>query len=397
MHILMVAPQPFFRPRGTPFSVLHRIRALSRLGHTVDLVTYPFGETPEIPGLTVHRSPRPPWVHDVAIGPSFAKILLDIPLFGLTYKMAGSGKYDLVHTHEEAGVLGVRIARSRGIPHLYDMHSSLPQQFNNFGRFNWPPIVAAFKRTEMYTLNGADGVITICPELNDQVLALGYEGPLALIENTLDFDEPHFGEDQARELKRGLGLEGHKIVLYTGTLESYQGLDLLMAAAPGVVSRVPDVRFVIVGGTAQQISGLQDLARQHQVDSAMLFVPAVPPTEVFTYHRIADVLVTTRSKGTNTPLKVYQYLRAGRPVVATDIRSHTQVFNRDCAELVKPTPDAIAGGLVRVLTDTAYGRTLATQAAQLAREEYSEHAYMTRLDGLLRQLPTGSSKRRRAA
>ncbi|MEJ2239041.1 MAG: hypothetical protein P8X82_12145, partial [Gemmatimonadales bacterium] len=61
MHILMVAPQPFFRPRGTPFSVLHRIRALSRLGHTVDLVTYPFGETPEIPGLTLRRSLRPPW------------------------------------------------------------------------------------------------------------------------------------------------------------------------------------------------------------------------------------------------------------------------------------------------------------------------------------------------
>ena len=40
----MIAPQPFFRARGTPFSVLHRIRALVLLGHSVDLVTYPFGE-----------------------------------------------------------------------------------------------------------------------------------------------------------------------------------------------------------------------------------------------------------------------------------------------------------------------------------------------------------------
>ena len=58
MHILMVAPQPFFRPRGTPFSVLHRIRGLTMLGHTVELVTYPFGETPSIAGLTIHRAPR---------------------------------------------------------------------------------------------------------------------------------------------------------------------------------------------------------------------------------------------------------------------------------------------------------------------------------------------------
>ena len=41
MHILMIAPEPFFEPRGTPFSEYHRIRALIELGHTVDLVTYP--------------------------------------------------------------------------------------------------------------------------------------------------------------------------------------------------------------------------------------------------------------------------------------------------------------------------------------------------------------------
>ncbi len=43
MRILMIAPEPFFEPRGTPFSEYHRIRALLDLGHTVDLVTYPFG------------------------------------------------------------------------------------------------------------------------------------------------------------------------------------------------------------------------------------------------------------------------------------------------------------------------------------------------------------------
>ena len=46
MHILMIAPEPFFEPRGTPFSEYHRLRALSSLGHTVDLVTYPCGESP---------------------------------------------------------------------------------------------------------------------------------------------------------------------------------------------------------------------------------------------------------------------------------------------------------------------------------------------------------------
>jgi hypothetical protein len=71
MRILMIAPQPFFEARGTPFSEYHRIRALIDLGHTVDLVTYPFGHDVSLPGLRVFRSARPPFVRRVGIGPSW--------------------------------------------------------------------------------------------------------------------------------------------------------------------------------------------------------------------------------------------------------------------------------------------------------------------------------------
>ena len=76
-RILMIAPEPFFEPRGTPFSEFHRIRALTTLGHEVDLVTYPFGQSVTMTGLRIFRSARPPFVRRVKIGPSFAKIPLD--------------------------------------------------------------------------------------------------------------------------------------------------------------------------------------------------------------------------------------------------------------------------------------------------------------------------------
>ena len=78
----MIAPEPFFEPRGTPFSEFHRIRALTALGHQVDLVTYPFGQTVSMPGLRIFRSARPPLVHGVGVGPSLAKIPLDLMLAG---------------------------------------------------------------------------------------------------------------------------------------------------------------------------------------------------------------------------------------------------------------------------------------------------------------------------
>src|ERR1700737_4752635 len=58
VRILMIAPEPFFEPRGTPFSEYHRIRALVELGHEVDLLTYPFGQPVSMPGLRIFRCLR---------------------------------------------------------------------------------------------------------------------------------------------------------------------------------------------------------------------------------------------------------------------------------------------------------------------------------------------------
>jgi len=386
MRILMVAPQPVLRSRGTPFSVLHRIRALLSLGHTVDLVTYPFGDTPQLAGLVIHRSARPPAVGDVPVGPSVAKLLLDVPLAVKAYQLARRGGFDLVHTHEEAGVLGPLIARKCGIPHLYDMHSSLPQQLGNFQRFNWRPVVALFRQLERYTLRGADGVIAICPELRDHVRSTGYQGPVAMIENTLDFDPLTVEQEEVTSLRARLGLEGAQVVLYTGTLEPYQGIELLVTAAAMVRREVPGARFLIVGGTSDRIAVLYQGARALGVEGSFVFVPAVPPLEVFRYHRVADVLVSPRATGTNTPLKVYQYLRAGKPIVATAIRSHTQVLSDATAELVPPTAEGLARGLVRVLTDAVRARGLAVAAGEHAQTAYSREAYVDALRDILSRI-----------
>ena len=128
----MIAPEPFFEPRGTPFSEFHRIRALTALGHSVDLVTYPFGQSVSMPGLRVFRCLRPPFVRQVGIGPSLAKIPLDALLALSAFRRGLAGRYDAIHSHEEGGLIGAVLAALLRVPHLYDMHSSLPQQLTNF-------------------------------------------------------------------------------------------------------------------------------------------------------------------------------------------------------------------------------------------------------------------------
>lgn len=378
----MVAPQPFLRARGTPLSVFHRIRALASLGHEVELATYPFGDETVLPGMVIHRSARPWGVRDVAIGPSVGKLLLDVPLFALASRLVKSGAFDLIHTHEEAGVWGSYVSRRLGIPHVYDMHSSLPEQFANFGRFAWAPVVSAFRVIEGYTLGGSTGVIAICEELRDHVRTRGYKGEVAVIENVQQFS-PGLANGRAADLRRRLQTNGAPLVVYTGTLEAYQGLDLLVDAASSVRARLERTQFLVVGGTPTQVEQLRARVRARNVEGAFTLLPAVSPAEVQDYHEIADVLITCRTRGMNTPLKVYQYLHAGRPIVATAIRSHTQVLDACVAELVEPTPAGVAAGIVRVLSDGDYAHGLAVRARHLAITRYNEAVEVDRLGRFL--------------
>ena len=133
MRILMIAPEPFFEPRGTPFSEYHRIRALLELGHTVDLVTYPFGRDVTLPGLRVFRCARPPLMTGIGIGPSWRKLPLDFALLldRVPARDERRSTTRSTRTKRAAGSASI-LAGLLGLPHLYDMHSSLPQQLTNF-------------------------------------------------------------------------------------------------------------------------------------------------------------------------------------------------------------------------------------------------------------------------
>ena len=172
VRILMIAPEPFFEPRGTPFSEFHRIRALTALGHQVDLVTYPFGADVAMPGLRVFRSLRPPFVRGVEIGPSAAKLPLDALLALTACRRALGGRYDAVHSHEEGGAIGVVLATLLRVPHLYDMHSSLPQQLTNFAFSGSRLVRGVFAFVERLMIRRSRAVIVICPSLEETVRAI---------------------------------------------------------------------------------------------------------------------------------------------------------------------------------------------------------------------------------
>jgi glycosyltransferase involved in cell wall biosynthesis len=257
------------------------------------------------------------------------------------------------------------------------MHSSLPQQLTNFAFTGSRTIRRMFLAIERFMIRRSRVVIVICPSLQDTVREIDPTAHSVLIENAPGSGEERATTEQAAALRAALGLGASTpIVLYTGTFEAYQGLDLLFEAMACVNRERPDARLVLAGGQPEQVEKAREQARRAGALDATIFAGERPASEIPTFLLAADVLVSPRSRGTNTPLKIYQYLRSGKVIVATRLLTHTQVLDDDTAILTGATAAEFAAGILSALADPARSGAIGERARQLAESKYSYEAYL---------------------
>jgi len=350
MKILMIAPEPFLEPRGTPISIYERLTGLSALGHTVDLLTYHIGQDVEIEGVRIIRIPSIPFIHEIRIGPSPAKLLLDGFLLLKSVQLLLQYQYDVIHTHEEAAYFSILLSKLFRLPHLYDMHSSLPKQLKISKFRSLTPIIWLFSQLEKVVLLQSDAIIAIASELEEHILKVNPDANVTIIENLalpeLYGNQVNVSKD---ELIASLNISGKVPIIYTGNFEPYQGLDLLIASAELVCRQNDEAVFILVGGRPAQIEELSIKVQSIGLSDRFIFTGRVPPNQINQYLEIADVLVSPRSEGLPVPLKIYSYLYTGKPVLATDISAHNGFSGHDNLILANPDPIEFACGLMRAI------------------------------------------------
>ncbi len=383
MKILMLTPEEFFFSAGTPLSVLHRTKTLGDLGYEIDMLTYHLGETPKIKNTKIYRIRAPFFIKKIPIGPSFTKILLDAILFLKALSLIRKNRYDYLHAHEEAVYLAVIFKKIFKIPLIYDMHSSIAEQLahNKNILYSNGILVGLVGYLEKLALKTADRVIVICPHLLDLANKTYPSQKYVLIENCLsDVDFSRVTEDNRIEVREKLSIPpDYKVVVYIGTLEHYQGIDLLINSLPFVLKTNPQVKYVIVGGLTEQIKVFKNLAESLGVAESVIFISQRETEEMPDYLALADVLVSPRAKGTNTPLKIYDYLKSGKPVVATNLLTHTQVLNQNTAVLTEPNPEKFAEGVISILKNSGLSAKISEEARKIADSKYSEREYIIKI------------------
>ena len=388
MRVLIVSPQPFFSPRGTPFSIYYRVLVMAEQGVRSDILTYGSGENAHIRGARITRIPRFRFLEPVPVGPSWQKLLLDVFMVIWTIGMLLRHRYKVVFAHEEAVFWCRYLKPLFRFRLVYEMHSNLSQQLTNFQFTKSRVLIRIFKFLQDSSLKAADAVVTVCPALRDYVTALAVPMERHLmIENSI-YDDVHLhgSTHPAESESEGSTINywpGHPVVLYAGTFEVYQGVEMLVRAFARVARARPDARLLLIGGTGQQVEKIRALADSLGLGDRCGVSATVSKANAIRHSRAAQVLVSPRLHGSNTPLKIYEQIASGRPLVATRIWSHTQVLDESVCFLVEPDPESLAGGLLEALNDEDRARQRAANALALYESEYARPVYELKVRRLL--------------
>jgi glycosyltransferase involved in cell wall biosynthesis len=264
------------------------------------------------------------------------------------------------------------MARLLRLPLVVDVDSSIPDQLRQAGFAARGPLPWAAAALERHALAHAAVVITVCGSLTEGVRAQAPRARVFQVEDPPLVDGTASPEaEPVTALRRSLGIGPGPVVLYSGNLEPYQGVELLLDAA----AQVPEAWFVFMGGEPVEIAALQARAAAIGAAPRCVFTGKRPPSDLKGFLALADVLASPRIRGANTPFKLYTYLASGRPLVATRLPTHTQLLDDSMAFLVEPTAAGLAAGIRAALSDPAAATDRAARGRALIEREYSLPRY----------------------
>jgi glycosyltransferase involved in cell wall biosynthesis len=383
MKVLILAPQPFYQERGTPIAVKILTEALvakyTSNNDRIDLLTYHEGIDIELTRVNHYRSWAPSWLTNIRPGISIKKILADCFFFlktiSLIYKHR-SDQYTLIHAIEESVFIAWFIKITCSIHYIYDMDSSLVQQLTD--KWKIFSFCKSLLRTfECIVFKSSTMVLPVCQALADEALAKQAKNihilhDIVTLQNIYCNDVSIRGEFSITPDKN--------VIMYIGNLEPYQGIELLISAYDFISSKYPETILLIVGGLSEDISKLK-LKWEHLINRKQLVFSGPRPFKYLaTYLNEANILASPRLEGVNTPMKIYNYLGAGKPIIATDIISHTQVLDNSVAKLCLPNYLDFATNLESLIVNKDLQKTLGNNALQLAESKYSFKVFQEKLN-----------------
>jgi glycosyltransferase involved in cell wall biosynthesis len=358
--------------------------SLAGNGHKVHLLVFHEGEDVHMDGVVLDRVQAFPGTSGIGPGFSLKKIISDVLMLWKAGRLIRKGNFDLIHAVEEAAFIALILNKMYGVPYLYDMDSSLALQMQE--KFSFlKPVGTVMQAAENAVIGRSLGVIAVCKSLEDIARRADADKPILRLED-VSMLPPDI--EQQEDIRKEFNISG-TIFMYVGNLESYQGIDLMLESFALAVKGRTDAALVIIGGKETDITKYREKTRQLGIDAETFFLGPRPITDLGSCLIQAEVLLSPRISGNNTPMKIYSYLDSGRPVLATRLTTHTQVLDDTISLLAEPTPEKFSTAMLQLLEHPEQRKKLAAQAREKVRQEFTRKAFERKLSAFYGEIEKG--------
>jgi glycosyltransferase involved in cell wall biosynthesis len=254
-----------------------------------------------------------------------------------------------------------------GVPVLWERHT---------------PIDEESPYRQFFTNKNLIGFVTISPQLADNYIKHGLSAEKLLVAHSA-VDMRNFLPYQSKALARQkLSLsQDEKIIVYSGHLQEYKGIPTLIKTA----RLMSEFNFILVGGWEHDVNRIKEYCQSHNIHNVYV-IGHVPQSELATYLYAADVLVFPTSKywvlsETTSPLKLFEYMVAKRPIVASALPNVMTVLrDRENALLVEPDEPL---AFKKAIVDLFENPTLMNAIAEKAFQEVQNFTWEKRADQVL--------------
>ncbi|KAA3660150.1 MAG: glycosyltransferase [Chloroflexi bacterium] len=378
MKILLMAPQSFYMDRGTPIAVDNLLKVMSERGDQVDVVAYHEGQDVHYPGVTIHRTPNVSFITNIPAGFSWKKIICDFLMIFTVLKLVTRNKYELVHAVEESVFIAMITKMFFRLPYIYDMDSSLAQQMVE----QMPALKIVsfiFEFFEKIAVKQARAVAPVCDALAADVERYSPNKKVVILNDVSNLKDVKVSDEGG--LRKQLRIDG-VMLMYVGNLQTYQGIDLLLESFALAMEKTDNAHLVIIGGANDDIEKYLVKAYHLGILPKVRFLGPRPLSDLADYLAETDIVVSPRTKGQNTPMKVYSYLHSGKPMLATAMRTHTQVVDNTNSMLTEPTVEKYAEGMVKLIEDEQLRVQIGTAGKNLIEANFSYPVFQGKLNQL---------------
>ncbi|MBM2814725.1 MAG: hypothetical protein HW421_1487 [Ignavibacteria bacterium] len=315
----------------------------------------------------------------------YSKLLMNLPeVLNLPYnrkvsksliKIIEKEKPDFLYQHHaDLNYSGTILKRKLGLPFILQCESVQYWVKKNWGKLY---LKHHLKWAEEIQWAAADAIFVVSDNVKKMMVELGVDEKKIYVNRSSVNPDVFSPEIDGSEIRKKLDIESNFVIGFSGSFAQWHGVEVLAQAVKYISKLIPKAKILFIGDGLLRPK-IESIIKNDNVEKSCILTGLVPFNEMPDYLAACDVLVTPcvrtgeGSEFFNSPIKLYEYLSMGKPVVATDIGEQGEVIQHLTNGMLcsEQSPEDLAESINYIYKNPDFAETIAANARKTVLDKY---------------------------